>query len=195
MANFFNNPPRPGVSEREALETRYQSFRHEILFIVVCTVINIVLLLTHTDRYVLFSAYVPYFMVFTGMLLCGKLPAEYYEGLDGLELFDSSILVVMLVLAAIGLGIYMLCWIFSKKRAGWLWVALVLISLDTVGLFLLAGFDMSMLVDYIFHGLVIFYLIMGIITHKKLKALPAEDEPIEAVFVEAEATETETTEE
>ncbi len=193
MARLFRNNTQGQVfSERQLLENRYQSYRHEIIFVVLCTVINAVLLLTNADTYFLFSAYVPYFMITMGMMMCGKFPAEYYEDLDGMELLDDSFLVVMCVLAAIGIGIYVLCWFMAKKRVGWLVAALVLISLDTIAIFLLAGIDMTMILDYIFHGLIIYSLVMGIITDKKLKALPEEDELTEVIAEEAVAVEEET---
>lgn len=193
MARLFKNNTQGQVfSERQLLENKYQSYRHEIIAVVICTVINAVLLLTNADTYFLFSAYVPYFMISMGMLFCGKLPAEYYEDLDGMELLDDSFLVVMCVLAAIGIGIYVLCWFMAKKRVGWLVAALVLISLDTLALFIIAGLDMTMILDYIFHGLIIYSLVMGIITDKKLKALPEEDELTEVIAEEAVAVEEET---
>ena len=193
MARLFKNNTQGQVfSERQLLENRYQSYRHEIIFVVLCTVINAVLLLTNADTYFLFSAYVPYFMITMGMMMCGKFPAEYYEDLDGMELLDDSFLVVMCILAAIGIGIYVLCWFMAKKRVGWLVAALVLISLDTIAIFLLAGLDMTMILDYIFHGLIIYSLVMGIVTHKKLKELPEEDELTEVIAEEAVAVEEET---
>lgn len=55
---------------------------------------------------------------------------------------------------------YLLCWIFSKNHYGWMIAALVLFSLDT--LWLLLNFDIGFLLDILFHGYVLFYLIMGV---------------------------------
>lgn len=177
MANFFkNNAADYGIGERQMLENRYQSYRHEIIFMVFCTVINIILLLTKSNTYFLFSAFIPYCLVDVGMFLCGKYPAEAYTGeFNGMKLYDNSVLVILCILAFIGIALYFLCWLLSKKKVGWLITALVFVSIDTVALFAIAGFDRTMIFDYVFHALVIAYLILGIITYSKLKKLPKEE--------------------
>ena len=196
MANFFrNNTQAQSIDERRLLESRYQSYRHELLFMVFCTVINAILLLTNSNVYFLFSAFIPHLLIDLGMFLCGKYPAPVYEDLDGLQFMNDSFLVIMCVLAAIALSVYVLCWVFSKKRVGWLWAALVFVSIDTLALFLIGGFDRTMILDYLFHALFIYYLILGIITHRKLKNLPEEDLVLEGVeFEEAPAETIETVE-
>ena len=178
MANLFkNNNAQTNFSERQLLEGKYNSSRYNLLIVVIFTVINAVLLLTNANTYFLFSAYIPYFLVDMGMFLCGKYPDAVYEGLDGMEFMDGSFLVVMCVLALIGIGVYLLCWFMSKKKSGWLVAALVFIIVDTLALIGLVGFAVDMIIDYLFHGLVIYYLVSGIMAHKKLQNLP-EDEPI-----------------
>ena len=52
-----------------------------------------------------------------------------------------------------------------------------------------------MILDYLFHALFIYYLILGIITHRKLKNLPEEDLVLEGIeFEEAPAETIETVE-
>ena len=71
-----------------------------------------------------------------------------------------------------------MCWLFSKKRRGWLIVALVLFSLDTA--FLLLNFDISVIVDILFHGYIIYSLVTGVIAAGKLRTLEeyGVEEPI-----------------
>ncbi len=170
------------LAPRAMLENKYKTARYNLLLAVAFTVINVILALTATDYYLLFSAFVPYFMVYMGMVLCGKFPPDFYEALELelVEAWDSSFLVIMIVLAVIILAMYVLCFVMSGKyRSGWFTVALVLFIIDTVLLLVLNGISGS-IIDILFHAWVIYYLIVGISAVKKLKALPP-DEPAEPV--------------
>lgn len=54
--SFKNNK----TSERYTLENKYNTTRYNLLLVIGFTLINIVLLVTNSDRYFLFSAYIPY---------------------------------------------------------------------------------------------------------------------------------------
>lgn len=179
------------LSQREVLTNKYRSARHNILLVVVFTLINIILLVTNSNTYFLFSASIPYVIADLGMALCGKYPAEYYAGeLDGIEFLNDTFFVITLVVAAVFLLLYLLSWIFSKKpRVGWMIFALVFFVIDTAGMLLLVGISMDMILDIVFHGWVIVSLIGGISAHFKLKKLPEEAEtPEETPEPAAEAT-------
>ena len=77
---------------------------------------------------------------------------------------------------------------------GWLIFALVIFVIDTLGMLAFLGFDLSNIVDMIFHAWVIVSLVMGIIAAAKLKKLP-EEEPVifEIEQVEERVAETENT--
>ena len=137
--------------------------------------INVVLLVTNSDTYFLFSAYVPYLIADLGMLFCGMYPSEYYDVIFAdMEILGKDVFAVILGIVAVILVLYLLCWIFSKKRAGWMTVALVFFCIDTGVMLLLNGIDLDMIVDILFHGWVIFSLAGGISAHKKLVNLPEE---------------------
>ena len=68
--------------------------------------------------------------------------------------------------------------LFSKKRVGFLIAALVLFVLDTVFLIWNYGIAVS-LIDLLFHGWIIYYLVSGTLAYYKLKKL--ENEPIVTV--------------
>jgi len=148
-----------------------------LLIVVIFTIINIVLLVTNADSYFLFSAFIPYFLVTWGMIMCGRFPADFYtDGLEDIEFLDSSFFIVMLVIAIAIVLLYLLAWIMSSKnRVGWLTFALVLFGIDTVGMLLIGGIALESVIDILFHGWVIYYLISGIIAHNKLKKLPIEE--------------------
>lgn len=178
MGNLFTNKQTEAVPQRQLLESKYASARHNILLIVAFTVVNIILLVAQSNTYFLFSAYLPYLIVDFGMVLCGMYPAEYYgEDLSGIEFLDKNFLTVMLVIAAVVLILYLLSWIFSKKsRVGWMILALVFFGIDTIAMLALNGIALDMIVDIVFHVWVVVSLIGGVSAHYKLKKLPEEQE-------------------
>lgn len=164
------------LTERESLQNRYTSARGNLIGAVVFTVINIALLFLDGSSYFLFSIFVPYFIALMGMMITGKMPEEFYgEDWVGYEFLDNSVLIVMLVIAVVILGIYLLSWIFSKKnRVGWLIFTLVIFCIDTLLMLFLQGVRES-IVDIVFHGWVIVSLARGIGAYYKLKKLPEEE--------------------
>jgi len=194
MAGFFGNGRGKGsFSVRERMESKYSSARMNLFIVVAFTVINIVMCLFDAESYFLFSAFVPYYMVLTGMVLCGKYPAEFYEDLGPVEFIDSSFLIIMIIIAAILVLLYLLCAIMcGKRKIGWLVAALVLFSLDTICLFMLAGVSIDMIVDYVFHAWVIWSLASGVYAHYKLKNMPAEDLVVDETFPEGAQDESST---
>lgn len=192
MASFFSkNQQAAPVSQRTLYQNKYNSARSNLMLVVLFTVINIILLVTQSNSYFLFSAFIPYIIVGEGMLFCGMYPAEFYaDELAGMEFMDKSLFTVMLVIAAVIVAIYLLCWIFSKKnKVGWLVAALVLFVVDTVGMLVLSGFSSDSIIDVVFHIWVIWSLISGVIAYNKLKKLPEEEEVVvvaeEAPVIEA----------
>lgn len=173
---LFNKASNNGVqfSQRQLLENKYANSCNNIMLVVVLTVINIVLLLTNSNTYFLFSAYIPFFLTDVGMLFCGMYPAELYTGeLADMQFLSKGFLAITLGIAAVILILYVLSWIFSKKqKVGWLIFALVFFSIDTLALFVLNGFIMDSIIDYVIHAWVIISLINGIISFSKLKKLP-----------------------
>lgn len=176
MARFYRPDNAGKCTLRQNLDSRYSSSRTSLLIVILFTVINIVLLLLESDTYFLFAAFIPYYLVTLGMLMCGKFPAEYYtEELAGIEFVDSSFLAVTLIMAAVILILYFLGWLISKKhKVGWLIFSLVLFSLDTLSMLAMSGLVIDMLIDIVFHGWVIFELARGIYAHYKWVNAPLE---------------------
>ena len=164
-------------SQRKKLEQKYNSSRANLLLVVAFTAINLVLLITNSDRYFLFSAFFPYFISSLGMFLCGHFPEEYYmDMIEEMLIFDNSLFVVLLVISLVITLFYFLAWLLSKKqRVGWLIFALVFFSIDTLAMLLINGFAVDSVVDILFHVWVIYYLVVGISAHSKLKKLPPEE--------------------
>lgn len=188
MGKFFGNKNgNVQFSQRALLEGRYNGARHNLILVVVLSVINLVMLLLNSDTYFLFSAYLPLLSVGIGMELCGKYPKEYYEEYyseyETLEFFGNEVFIASIVIAVLIIALYLVCWIMAKnQKSVWLIIALALFSVDTVVMLLWNGISSDMIVDIVIHALVIYYLIMGIVVAGKIKKLPPE----EAMTIEGE---------
>lgn len=163
---------------RSYYESKYATSRANLLLTAVFTVINLILLITNSNTYFLFSAFIPYYITSLGMLLCGRYPEEYYtDGLEDIIFINDSFFAVTLTVAVVMVLFYLLAWLLSKKRrVGWLILSLVFFSLDTILMLLLNGIALDWIMDILFHGYVIYFLIIGINAHFKLKKLPLEEE-------------------
>ena len=151
------------MSPRQMAQSRYKSARFDLLIVIIFTVLNIVMLFTGSETMMLFSATIPYYAV----------AIAYFANLQmgGLEWFVNG----SLILAFIILAVYLVCWFFSKKRNGWLVAALVLFCLDTLAtVFLYADNLTSGIMDFLIHGIVIWYLAMGVKAGKQMKNMPQE---------------------
>ena len=162
MANMQQN-----MTPRQLVQQKFQSSRNNLLLVIILTMVNIALLIGGSDTFLLFSASIPYLAVALPVFA-----GEY-------ELF-----LLGCVLAVIVLLLYFICWLLSKKRPGWLIVALVAFILDTFALivFYVWAEEFSGVFDLLIHACVIYYLIVGFSSAKKLKTMPedvVEDLPLE----------------
>lgn len=152
-----NQNPR---NKKEFALQQVKIARSNLLLMIILTVVNIILLATGADTMLLFSATVPYYAVAFGII------SEI-----------SQLIVAGLLVAAVILVLYLLCWIFSKKHYGWMIAALVFFILDSIamiGLYILAE-DFSGILDLVIHIWVLYYLIIGVRYGYKLKNIPPEE--------------------
>ncbi|MBR6682449.1 MAG: hypothetical protein IKL40_05650 [Clostridia bacterium] len=186
---LFNNTGRPNGSEKEILESKYQNSLYNILLVVGLTAVNLFLLITNSNTYFLFSAYIPFILTDFGMFFSGMYPSEYYaEYFPDMVFSSQSFFVIMLVISIVILALYVLSWIFARKRKiGWLIFALVFFSVDTAALFLFNGLVAESIIDYAIHAWVIVSLANGISAFNKLKKLPADAPTL--LTVESDASE------
>ena len=179
-------------ARKNLFEQRYKSSRVSLLLLIIFTSVNIVLLVTQSNTYFLFSATIPYFVVDMGMYLTGMYPPEYYAETGMIEFMDSSVFVFAISVAVLLLLLYFVCWLLSgKHKTGWLVTALVFFSLDTVAMIWLYGISSDMIMDVLFHVWVIVDLAGGIracVMYNKAPAEPAVD-PAAAFAPEGEARE------
>lgn len=166
-------------------QQKYSAARVNLLLVVIMTLINVVMAALGSDSYFLFSAIWPYSIALNGAFLTGKMPDDWY----GPEMWPEekaflpdSFFYVMITIAAVILVLYLACWFFSKKnKTGWLIAALVLFGIDTLYMLFIYGIGADTILDIVFHALVVYYLISGIVYSFKLKKLPPEDVVIDGV--------------
>lgn len=156
------------------LEGKMASGRHSLLLILLFTVVNLVMVVLDSGTYFLFSASVPYYLTI------------YAKGLDngfvdGPWSENGPYTVVALIFSGVILLLFLLCWLLSKKRAGWLVPALVLFVLDTLALawctFNIVNDPAGNIVDFVFHFWAIWELLQAIRCGSKRKKLLSEESP------------------
>ena len=170
------------ATPRQILENKYSSARANLLIVVAFTLINIVLAFTDSSSYFLFSLFVPYMLVLLGAMLTGNLPGAYTAAeLEIIEFLPNAVFIIMAIVAAAFLAVFVVSWIVTKKKPaiGWLIASLALASIDTGIFVLFDGISLDTLIDLAFHVWVIVSLAGGISAHKKLKALPPEEEIVD----------------
>lgn len=184
MSKLFQKNETLNIPEHQKLENRYKGSINNLLVIVLFSVVNIVLLVTNANSYFLFSAFIPYFLADYGMYYCGMYPEDYYYDVGEMEFLDKSYFVYALVIAAVILLVYLLCWFMAKKKKiGWVIAALIFFALDTAAMLFFMGINMDMFMDILIHIWVFGYLINAIVVYRKMKKAPEMEEITEEAFV------------
>ena len=147
------------IPPRQALEHKYASARVNLLFMVIITTLNVFLTLIQAGVYLLFAAFGPMLITDIGMVS--------YE-----ETKDVTYIIICGAIALASIVPYLVCWLFSKKHVGWMIGALVYFSMDS--LLLLLFFDVSLILNIVFHVWVLYYLIIGVVSGIKLQNMPPE---------------------
>ena len=130
--------------------------RSTLLLVVALTVLNLGLVFAGANTYLLFSASGPYYLT---VMARGFDLAAYGA-------VNQSYTWAALAASALVLGLYLLCWLWSKKQHNWLVAGLALFILDTICLVLLCrfvfgGFTDSIM-DFFMHAWVIYELYVGV---------------------------------
>lgn len=169
------------LSPQAALLQRYNGSRNNLLLVVGFTLVNMVMVIAGSSSYFLFSASIPYYLTFFGMLYTGKLPADYYYGVTDFEPLATGFLAIMVVVSVVLVAIYAICWLMSKKHGfGWLIFALISFVIDTIFMFVIVGVSADMILDIVFHAWVIVSLCSGISAAIKLNKLPPQEDIAES---------------
>ena len=156
-------------------EKRYKSALTSLLLIVAFSGINLVLLMLNTNKYFLFSAYIPYLLGDYAMFYGGKYSAEYYKDFPDTEFFGEAYFALLTVIAAVVILFYLLCFFMAKKGKGvFLALALALFALDTVVMFFVVGLSVFQIIDIIFHIWAVASLALGVREYLKSKKSAAD---------------------
>ena len=173
---FFKNAKNQNMTEGQKLNARYNTARTNILLVIILTVINSALLFMGSDTYFVFSAAIPYYMTLMGLLYTGRMPAEWYEGVEGFIPDPDVVFYIYLAIAIAFIVFYALTLALSKKYGyGWVLAALIVFVVDTFAMFYLNGFAEDMILDIVFHAWVVISLARGVIAAINLKKLPEEE--------------------
>lgn len=153
------------------LRSQVANGRHSLLLILGFTVVNLVMVLLDSGTYFLFSASVPYYLtLFSKGIDNGFVDGAWPE--------NGPYTIAALIVSAVILVLFLVCWLLSKKRPGWLVPALVLFVVDTLALlwctFNLLNDSAGNIMDFVFHFWAIWELIRAIRCSSKLKNLPTE---------------------
>lgn len=172
MANYSGRGP--AFSERETCLQRYSSSRFDLLFMILLTLVNLILILAGGNTYFLFSAFVPYQLAMIGYIFSGMLPDDFYvDELADIPIFDSSLFYILFAVSLVILAVYALLWYFSRnQKGGFLVAALVLFSIDTAAMLLLGGISADTIIDLALHAWVIYDIARGVHAWHKLKSMP-----------------------
>ena len=169
-ANVQNTAP---MSPREEVEMKYKRSRANLLLVTIVSVVNLFTLALN-GSYFLFSASIP------------AIPVELAMPMSEEEVVVFSDFIVPIIIGIILTVPYLLCWVFSKKRVGWMIPALVFFSFYCLYILMLTLIEpTAFIIDILFHAWVMFYLITGVINGFKLKKMP-EDEPLPEFGAEGE---------
>ena len=154
---------------RAHLQQQLSIARRTLVGVVVMTVINLVLLLTNGDMYLVFSASVPYYLTFLGKMI---------DNGFGEMVKNGTYTATGLVLSLVILAVYLLPWFLSKKKGSWLYVGAGLLCLDLLALIavsiLLFESITGTMVDILIHIVAIVQIGKGAGAYKKLKEQPPE---------------------
>ncbi len=139
----------------------FMSARYDVFAIVVLTLINSVMLMSGSGSYMLFSAYIPYQFIFAGLLMSGRLEGYEYTGpkMGNEALYIALAIAILIVIA------YLVLAVLSAKHYGCLIAAAALFGVDTVYLLLTLG--TSVIVDLIFHIIIMVMLVRGCISARR----------------------------
>ncbi|MBQ9116077.1 MAG: hypothetical protein IJY04_03550 [Clostridia bacterium] len=165
----INRAQGPAKGTKEYYERNYMIGRHELLLVILLTIISVVMIITSDSYYAISIIYSLEMLYFGYLYISGN-----YVGMEGAEELAAEytaeeIMIsgyIDVFLGIVPLVLLLLCWIFSKKHYAWLIVATVAMAIDT--LYSLTNFDV---ISIIFHAIVLYYLIQGVIAGKKLKEM------------------------
>lgn len=162
---------RAAMWPRAVLEHRLRSNAATMLLVVACSAASCLLFLFDVNFKVFFTAMVPYYLVINGKLGIGPESALYIQTGIALAL----------------IALYLVCYFLSKKYPlPALISGTVFYALDALAMLFLYDMGAPILVELLFHAIVLWSLISGIIAAVQLKKLPPEGPSAQAARDESD---------
>lgn len=154
---------------QRAWKQQWNIAHYLLLGTVIATVVDLILLLANASFFIPYCAAVPYYLTYFGFFF------------DGWQVGTYTI--TGMIMAFVGLAVYLVLWWVTKRHTKWLWAGLALLIVDTLGLAAIALLFMesplSCLLEFIFHIVVIYEVAVGIRADKRLRQAAAEPAPTE----------------
>ena len=163
--------PDPAVvaqqEETGKLSKRVRHGRNSLGVLLILSALNMVMIMMDVTAHWPYSVAMPYELTF----FVKAMENGFFDG----PWDNGPMTYGFMGLGFLVLAVYLLCWIFSKKKGGWLMASAILYTVDSVALviYVIAAItDPSLyLLDFGFHILALVELYMGAVAQKKLKAL------------------------
>jgi len=134
----------------KAQAVKFNRSRSNLIAVVVLTVVNLLALTFDYDFAFLFSAFVPQVL---------------------LIFLEEISMMAGLIAGLLGTGVYLVCYLFSKRWRWFMLVALILFLFDALimlGFMVLSGEYGEFFLNILFHAWILFYLISGTVAWGKL---------------------------
>jgi len=156
------------MKTRDQIEKRFYDSRNNLLVVIAFTFVNIVLAITNTDLYFLFSAGIPMYLLYLG---------SEYSLISG----DISFSAFGVIAAFASVSIYGVFWYISKNYKGWIIAALVYYSLDALLSIryiasIFGGFTFSLMIELLFITWMMYYRVTGTMAWYKLRTMPPDED-------------------
>ena len=149
------------AARRPALHRQRSIAHYMLLGTVIATVVNIIFLLAQAEIFIPYCAAGPYYLMFMGFLFDNYVVSTYT--------------ITAMILAFVGLAVYLLVWWMAKRSDGWLWAGMILLIADTAVLLLFAIVFLenpgSCIFEVILHIAVIYEICVGLKSSKQLQQL------------------------
>lgn len=152
------------MQEVTELKKWIKTAKATIFLVAVLTFVNTLLIALNSGTVFTFSAYIPQLVIYIFADAAADLQVKNY-------LYIGAAIAILISL------VYLSLWLVSKKKDAMIAAALVLFSIDTAVLLLdvIPYFDFIYIIDILFHGWVIFDLVMGVRSCSKLKKMSVQD--------------------
>ncbi len=174
------------TKKAEILRTRYRVARMSLFTAIVFSVLNCIFTFFGSLFYSEFSFSFPLAMIDNGRYLTGMMftPEEYAQmfGMTQADFLHPEFLLLEAGFALLAVAVLVVCWVLSKKQVGALIAAAALLGADMLFEVYWYDFSVHYLAEYLLPGVLMAVLIIGIVSHYRLKFIEwTGDDPAPAL--------------